>query len=166
MLFFGKAECANCHTGPALNSMKFEALGMSDLGGAGTSVSMKDAMDAGKGRGSFTGKTEDMYKFKVPQLYNLMQSKFYGHGGDLYSIKEVVDYKNKAEKSNNAVPDSQLSAEFKPLNLSEKEVSYLVKFLENGLYDENLERYVPASLPSGNCFPNADAQSIIDLGCE
>ncbi|MFT5617613.1 MAG: cytochrome c peroxidase [Arenicella sp.] len=166
MLFFGKAECANCHTGPALNSMKFEALGMSDLGGAGASVSVKDATDAGKGRGSFTTKSEDMYKFKVPQLYNLTQSKFYGHGGNFNSIKDIIDYKNKAVKENSLVPDSQLSAEFKPLNLSEQEVSYLVKFLENGLYDKQLERYVPESLPSGNCFPNADAQSIIDLDCK
>ncbi|MEO1655531.1 MAG: cytochrome c peroxidase, partial [Bacteroidota bacterium] len=31
ILFFGKANCVSCHTGPALNSMEFYALGMNDL---------------------------------------------------------------------------------------------------------------------------------------
>lgn len=31
ILFFKEGKCANCHTGPALNSMEFYALGMNDL---------------------------------------------------------------------------------------------------------------------------------------
>jgi cytochrome c peroxidase len=38
--------------------------------------------------------------------------------------------------------------------------------LENGLYDPDLERYAPAYILSGNCFPNNDSQSRIDLGCD
>lgn len=34
LLFFGKADCVSCHTGPALNQMEFYALGMKDLGDA------------------------------------------------------------------------------------------------------------------------------------
>ena len=34
LLFFGKAKCSTCHTGPALNSMSFHALGMKDLDGS------------------------------------------------------------------------------------------------------------------------------------
>ena len=30
-VFFGKAGCVSCHTGPALNSMAFHAIGMNDL---------------------------------------------------------------------------------------------------------------------------------------
>ena len=33
LLFFGKAQCDACHSGPALNSMTFHALGMADLEG-------------------------------------------------------------------------------------------------------------------------------------
>jgi cytochrome c peroxidase len=40
-----------------------------------------------------------------------------------------------------------------------------VDFIENALYDPYLERYVPDQVLSGNCFPNADAQSRLDLGC-
>lgn len=166
LLFFGKANCGTCHTGPALSSMAFYALGMNDFSGAGVfGVTPQQIIDAGKGRGSFTKAAADMYKFKVPQLYNLSNSTFYGHGGNFNTIKDVVDYKNKGVAQNASVPASQLAPEFKALNLSDTEVAQITTFLQKGLYDANLKRYEPAKLPSGNCFPNADAQSKTDQGC-
>jgi cytochrome c peroxidase len=88
-----------------------------------------------------------------------------GHGASFRSISEVVEYKNEALAENTNVPQSQLAKEFQPLMLSKQEVRDLVAFLENSLYDQNLERYVPQELPTGMCFPNADPQSIIDQGC-
>jgi cytochrome c peroxidase len=166
VLFFGKANCGTCHTGPALSSMAFYALGMNDFSGAGVfGVTQEQILEAGKGRGSFTKAATDMYKFKVPQLYNLSNSPFYGHGGNFNSIKDVVAYKNKAVAQNANVPASQLSSEFKALNLSDAEVDQITTFLTKGLYDANLKRYEPSTLPSGYCFPNADAQSKTDQGC-
>jgi len=55
---------------------------------------------------------------------------------------------------------------FVPLNLTEDEIDDITTFLEKGLYDANLTRHVPTSVPSGSCFPNNDLQSRIDLGCE
>ncbi|WP_299464883.1 cytochrome c peroxidase [uncultured Microscilla sp.] len=166
ILFFGKANCGSCHTGPALSSMSFHALGMSDFSGTGVfGLTPTQITDAGKGRGGFTKQPSDMYKFKVPQLYNLSNSPFYGHGGSFTSIKEVVAYKNKAVAQNLQVPQSQLASEFKALDLSETELDQVVAFLQKGLYDANLKRYEPARLLSGNCFPNADAQSKTDQGC-
>jgi cytochrome c peroxidase len=49
--------------------------------------------------------------------------------------------------------------------LTDSEITQLVDFIENALYDPNLERYVPVEVFSGNCIPNGDAQSQIDLGC-
>ena len=63
------------------------------------------------------------------------------------------------------VPDSQLAEEFTNLNLTPNEITDLVAFVNNALYDSNLERYVPVEVFSGNCIPNGDAQSQIDLGC-
>ena len=39
------------------------------------------------------------------------------------------------------------------------------QFLADGLRDARLDRFVPAELPSGNCFPVNDPQGRIDLGC-
>jgi len=168
ILFFTKAKCVNCHTGPALNSTAFYALGMYDLGHKNRDVLIKDLKKAKKmnlGRGGFTELKSDYYKFKVPQLYNLSDSPFYGHGASFNSIKEIVNYKNNGIKENIFVPDNQINVQFKPLGLSDVEIDQLVQFLEKSLYDPNLQRYVPKALPSGNCFPNGDRISVEDLGC-
>lgn len=165
LLFFGKANCVSCHNGPALNSMEFYALGMNDLEGEGTySGTIGDSTRFG--RGGFTNRPEDMYKFKVPQLYNLKDSPFYGHGGSITRLRDVVSYKNKAIPENELVPVSQLAAGFAPLGLMESEIDAITEFLTEALYDPNLERYVPENVLSGFCFPNNDTLSRNEQGCE
>ncbi len=121
--------------------------------------------DVVKGRGAFTGLAEDDYKFKVPNLYNLADNPFYGHGGTFTSIREVIEYKNEGRKQSNRVPNSQLAEEFGNLNLTEQEITDLVAFITNALRDPNLIRYAPPSVNSGNCIPNNDPISKVDLGC-
>lgn len=162
LLFFGKANCVQCHTGPALNSMAFYALGMPDLSGSRVHNVNPDLPDH-KGRGGFTGKPEDMYKFKVPQLYNLRDSPFFGHGANFRTVREVIMYKNRAVASNSRVPQAQLAKEFRPLQLSPEEINLLTDFIENSLRDPDLKRYVPTLTPSGFCFPNNDVQTRVDL---
>jgi len=127
LLFFGKANCASCHTGPALNKMEFHALGLNEF--KVEEVTHYDPEDPAQlGRGSFTQRAEDMYKFKTPSLYNLKDVEFFGHGASLRSIEDVINYKNAAVAENS--------------------------------------RFVPTSLPSGNCFPNNDDTSKSDIGCD
>ena len=165
-LFFGKAQCSSCHNGPALNSMQFFALGMSDLqNGVNGAINIK-GKNIQKGRGDFTQKDSDMFKFKVPQLYNLKDVKFFGHGASFTSVIDVIKYLNTAEPQNDNVPIAQLAKEFKPLSLTDDEINKIVAFIENALYDPHLLRYEPLSVPSGNCIPNNDKQSRIDRGCE
>ena len=165
ILFFSKAKCASCHNGPALNSMEFYALGMHDLTNEGEVYNVPIDDSAHKGRGGFTKKAADMYKFKVPQLYNLGDSPFYGHGASFKSVVDIVKYKSQAVPENLAVPSSQLAQDFVPLHLTNQEIEDIAAFIENGLRDPYLRRYQPASLPSGNCFPNNDPNSKDDLGC-
>lgn len=162
LLFFGRASCVSCHTGPALNSMAFHALGMPDLAGSRTH-NVRPEQPEHRGRGGFTGKAEDMYKFKVPQLYNLKDSPFMGHGGNFRTVREIITYKNRAIPSNPNVPRQQLAREFVPLGLSTEEINQLTDFIENGLHDPNLKRYVPLLTPSGHCFPNNDLQTRVDM---
>lgn len=165
ILFFGKAGCVSCHQGPALNEMNFYALGMNDLEGPG--IYGGTTPEATRlGRGGFTQQPADYYKFKVPQLYNLKDSPFLGHGATFRSVKEVISYKNQAEPENANVPVERLDPQFSALGLTEQEVIQITRFVENGLYDPALERYVPVSNPSGMCFPNGDDRSRQDLGCQ
>lgn len=166
-LFFGKAKCAKCHTGPALNSMQFFALGMADMQqGVNGCINITSGNDESKGRGGFTGKATDMFKYKVPQLYNLKEVNFFGHGGNFTTIEQVIRYKNTAVSQNVNIPASQLAKQFVPLNLTDDEINKLVAFVRDALYDPNLSRYAPESLPSGSCIPNNDTQSRIDRGCQ
>lgn len=168
LLFFGKAGCADCHNGPALNSMTFHALGMGDLqnGQYGGVINVTDDKPEHKGRGGFTGRAEDLYRFKTPQLYNLTDSPFFGHGATFRTIREVLTYKNNAVAQNPNVPQDRLSPLFKPLQLTEGELDALTLFLEKSLHDPFLRRYEPNSLPSGFCFPNNDPLAAYETGCQ
>lgn len=164
VLFFGKAGCNGCHFEKNLGSMKFEALGVDDLyehGGIKTGPADRRNL----GRGGFTGREEDMFKFRTPQLYNLGDSGPYFHGGSKETLEDVVRYFNNGLKQNNRVPDSQLSAFIRPLGLTEEEVKDLTEFIATGLKDPNLKRYVPERVLSGMCFPNNDPASKIDMNC-
>ena len=158
--------CSSCHGGPALANMSFHALGMGELMGPGVFSDFNPKAPVHLGRGGFTMRDEDNYTFKVPQLYNLADDAFLGHGSTFRTIREVVEYKNEAVQQSTIVPSNRLDPLFTPLNLTEDEIDDLTTFLERGLYDANLARHIPTSLPSGNCFPNNDTQSRIDLGCE
>lgn len=170
MLFFGKAGCNRCHNSPSLNSSphQFFALGVNNLYQEhGLHVFRTGPEDKrNTGRGGFTGRPEDMHKFKVPQLYNMKGIGFYFHGASKTSLREVVEYFNNGIPENPGVPAEQITPLFTtPLGLTEKEIDDLVEFLENGLYDPNLKRYAPDQILSGNCFPNNDPLSRMDMGC-
>lgn len=158
IVFFGKAKCADCHTGPALNQMAFYALGMPDM--PGVALESKTAA----GRGGFTGLESDGHTYKVPQLYNLADSPFLGHGGTFTSIREVVEYYNAGIPAV-ALPEGRVTPQFHPLTLTEAEMDDLDAFLRTALRDPDLSRHVPSALPSGNCFPANDPEARVALGC-
>jgi cytochrome c peroxidase len=165
ILFFGKAGCVSCHNSPSFNGQQFAAVGVKDLDQNGYLV-YKTNDGRSKGRAGFTLKDSDLYKFKVPELYNLKDAGFYFHGASKRSLKEVVQYFNAGIPENPNVTPGQVDFRFKPLNLTDEEVEHLTSFLEYGLYDPNLTRYKPDLIFSGNCFPNNDAMSQQQMGCK
>jgi len=164
-VFFGKARCANCHYEPNLGSVEFHALGVKDM--YQRSSFSADASDRRNlGRGGFTLNEEDMHKFRVPPIYNMGDSPFYFHGSSKRTLEEVLDYKIEARSENPEVSDDVLSEKFKALTLTDEERDALLDFLREGLRDPDLTRFAPTNVPSGNCFPNNDYDSRVDLGCE
>ncbi len=164
LLFFSDAGCYRCHNGPALNGNTFHAVGVNDLCDVGGLATGEDD-ERNLGRGGFTQRVEDMFAFKVPQLYNLKHAGFYFHGSSRQSLRDVVEYFNDGIPENPRVHPDNISPFFHPLNLSDQEMEDLTEFIANGLYDPNFDRYVPESVLSGNCFPNNDLISQEDLGC-
>lgn len=164
-LFFGKARCANCHYEKNLGSGEFHALGVKDM-------YQRPSFDAAEedkrnlGRGGFTLKEEDNYKFRVPQLYNVGDAPFYFHGASKATLEEVIDYKSVAVSENYKVTNENLSEKFLPVDLTQVEKDNLLQFLRVSLRDPGLDRYMPNEILSGFCFPNNDYQSQLDLGCK
>ncbi|HAW04079.1 MAG TPA: hypothetical protein DCW83_05285 [Saprospirales bacterium] len=164
ILFFEKAQCIQCHYNQNLGSSEFHALGVTDMDQIPSyNTSPDDRRNLG--RGGFTLQPEDNYRFRVPGIYNLQGANFYFHGASKTSIRDLIEYKNAAQSENSRVPQDLISSKFKPIGLTEEEKYHLIAFLENGLQDPDLKRYVPTSVLSGNCFPNADEASQLDLGC-
>jgi cytochrome c peroxidase len=171
LVFFGKGNCASCHTGPALSSQTqatadqlFMAVGFADFDTSRSDITGGVSESASLGRGGFTGNPDDAYRFKVPQLYNLSDTSVFGHGDSFKSIRDVVEYKNTGQPQRE-VTRQHLDTRFIPLGLSEQEIRDLVIFLDTGLQDPDLQRYAPAITPTGTCLPNADEQSKRDLNC-
>lgn len=171
-VFFGKGNCHTCHNGPALSSPRgamsdeiFMTLGFHDLDIWEDTIG--EVNEATKhGRGGFTGDDMDKFKFKVPPLYNLIDTTVFGHGASFSTVEDVVRYKVAAVPQHPQVEIEDLDYRFTPLDLTEDEIANLVTFLETSLYDAELMRYVPESLPSGNCPVNNDEESRRDLGCD
>lgn len=91
------------------------------------------------------------YSFKIPQLYNLSDTNVFGHGASFSSIREVLDYKNRAVPQSN-IDTNLLDPRFTPLGLTEAELDDLERFLSDSLHDPNLTRYQPDLVPSGHCI--------------
>ncbi len=166
VIFLTKAGCTGCHKSPSFNSMEFHRLGTKDMYTHADAVATSASDEKNLGRGGFTGQPEDMRAFKVPQLYNVSDYATYFHGSSKTTLRDVVNFKLRAKSENRYVFNKDLSEKFKPVSLTEVQKSQLIDFLKNALRDPDLQRYVPESLPSGNCFPNNDPFSRIDLGCD
>ena len=171
-VFFGKGNCYACHNGPALSSPVgamadevFMTVGFHDLDIWEDTIG--EVNESTKlGRGGFTGDDLDQFKFKVPPLYNLIDTEVFGHGASFTSVEEVVRYKVTAIPQHPQVEISDLDYRFTPVDLTEEEIANLIEFLEKSLHDSDLMRYVPESLPSGNCPINNDEESRQELGCD
>ncbi len=91
---------------------------------------------------------------------------FFGHGGTFTSVRDVIECKINGIPQNPEVPVERLAKQFvKVQELTENQINNLTLFIENGLRDPNLARYVPNPVQSGFCIPNNDTVSRVDLGC-
>jgi len=141
--FVGKGQCNTCHTGPNFSSGEFRDNGFSVLAAqgrpdAGRAEGLKrvgesrfnllgpynDAPDRKTAEGALRTLNAlqapgEAAGFKVPTLRHLLLTAPYGHHGELATISDVV--KHYSERG---------SSSLKPLQLTAREQSDLVVFLE------------------------------------
>jgi cytochrome c peroxidase len=113
-LYFGKANCSVCHSGPSFTDSQFHNLGV------GMSAAKPDL-----GRYDQTKREADKGAFKTPTLRNLKDTAPYMHDGSQKTLAEVVAFYNKGGEKN-----PHLSDKMRPLNLTAAEQKDLLAFLD------------------------------------
>ena len=174
-LFYGKANCASCHSGKFQTDNAFHSICMVQVGpGKGDGVDGLDDF----GRFRETGDPDDMYKFRTPSLRNVALTGPYGHAGAYRDLRAVVKHHvdplnslilyNRQQAVLPSRPDLDAhdfiidddiyrqipiyqSMSFTPVDLTENEMDDVVAFL-HALTDPrsiNQIRDFPMTVPSG-----------------
>ncbi|MEO8494538.1 MAG: cytochrome c peroxidase [Planctomycetota bacterium] len=130
-LFFGKANCSACHSGPNFSDFAFHNIGV--------------GMDKGEpdvGRHSETKLLGDRGAFKTPTLREIARTSPYMHDGSLKTLENVIEYYDKGGH-----PNPQLDEELFSLKLTAEQKADLVTFLKEGLSSEDYPDIEPPALP-------------------
>ncbi len=173
-LFFGKANCASCHSGALLSDQKFYALGLPPFGPGRTR--RFDPMVRDVGRMGKTDVLADAYRFRTPMLRNVALTAPYGHNGAYPTLRGIVEHHLNPDaalanwtRDMAQLPDAPWIADvdfrvwqdsremarqarardIAPVDLTQAEIDQLLAFL-NALTTKTQEkRGSPTSVPSG-----------------
>lgn len=168
-LFFGRANCAQCHSGPLLSDQQFHNIGIPQFG---PGLDPDTGLDLGVYHES--GKPADRYTFRTPPLRNVALTGPWMHNGSFSTLEQVIRHYDNPQQSlytyrgEGLEPQLRDSLKTDPLilndilgtlatevslqlDLRQDEVSDLIAFLE-ALTDPavfGLHEHVPDSVPSG-----------------
>lgn len=126
-LFFGKANCSACHSGPNFTDNAFHNIGV-----AGTD----------EGRQVISKSLGDKGAFKTPTLREIARTAPYMHDGSMKTLEEVVEHYNKGGN-----PNEQLDEEIYALNLTKEQIADIVTFMKEGLACDSYPDHKAPELP-------------------
>ncbi len=96
-LFYGRAGCSGCHSGPLLTDQGFHALGLPQFGPGRTR--QWDPLVRDVGRMAESNRLEDAYRFRTPPLRNVALTAPYGHNGAFPTLEAMVRHHLDPEAS-------------------------------------------------------------------
>ena len=175
-LFYGKAACSSCHSGPLLTDQKFHALALPPFGPGRTRRFDPYVRDVG--RMAETDRIEDSYRFRTPSLRNVALTAPYGHNGAFPDLDGIIRHHlNPSESLKEwkrewaklpSIPwlaeidflvwDDRFEMErfrnkidIQPIALSDNEIADLVSFMHalTGQTAQKLRFGIPERVPSG-----------------
>ncbi|WP_371170738.1 cytochrome-c peroxidase [Aliiroseovarius sp. 2305UL8-7] len=175
-LFYGRAGCSTCHSGPLLTDQKFHALTLPHFGPGKTR--QWDPIVRDVGRMGASDRLQDAYRFRTPSLRNVALTGPYGHNGAYKTLEgmvrhhldpaagfsgwqpdmavlpsvpwlEAADFLPFDDKRERARLQSQ--TDLLPLSLSEQEIGVLVAFLHSLTGGASIKGRLgaPDAVPSG-----------------
>ncbi len=131
-LFFGKAGCASCHSGPNFTDERFHdiGIGQDDPERRFYAPDPRDKPEFPElGRFNVTHRIEDRGAFKTPTLRELLETAPYMHDGSFTSLDEVVEYYARGGIGGTA--GLGVDPRIRPLGLTADEKRDLVAFLRS-----------------------------------
>ena len=175
-LFYGKANCASCHSGALFTDQSFHALGLPAFGPGRTR--RFDPMPRDVGRMGESDALEDAYRFRTPSLRNVALTAPYGHNGAFPTLKSMIEHhldpstsKAKWTRDMAKLPQApwleaidftiqsdaremtrqNMSLDITPIKLSAEEIQDLETFLHSltGMSQNRRPLGRPESVPSG-----------------
>ncbi|MDP1797896.1 MAG: cytochrome c peroxidase [Planctomycetaceae bacterium] len=126
-LFFGKANCSACHSGPNFSDSAFHNIGL-------------DSAD--EGRMTISKMAGDKGAMKTPTLREIAKTGPYMHNGSLKTLEEVVSHYVKGG-NNNPAQDEEIF----PLKISKEDETDLVTFMKEGLASASYPNIEKPELP-------------------
>ncbi|TLU96952.1 cytochrome-c peroxidase [Dyadobacter sediminis] len=129
------AGCAKCHSGPMFSDYKLHTLGVPD-------TDNRKESDAG---------IHLDYAFRTPTLRNLRYTAPYMHSGKLATLDQVLMFYEDIAGGkilNPHVKPEEMDSLATDMDVNFRDISRIVDFL-NTLNDDNFDKSVPASVPSG-----------------
>ena len=84
LIFYGKGNCASCHSGAHFSDFKFHTIINPQMGFG------KNGFGIDYGRFNVTRDYQDLYKFRTPPLANVIETAPYGHSGSVRTIEEII----------------------------------------------------------------------------
>jgi len=106
-LFYGRAGCSNCHSGPLLTDHRFHAIAVPQIGpgknhGEDTtywrSSGFMDRLED-EGRFRVTFDAQDLFAFRTPSLLNVSITGPWGHSGAFNTLEAAVRHHLEPERS-------------------------------------------------------------------
>lgn len=173
-LFYGKAGCANCHSGLFQTDHDFHAIAMPQIGPGKRAIFESGAAD--EGRMLVTGDPADAFRFRTPSLRNVVHTAPYGHAGAYAQLEDAirhhlnpVKHLTEYDPAQALLPDlagvvdttvmddpaevARIAAanELPPSALSNGQVQAIIAFLGALTDQDSLDGRlgVPATVPSG-----------------
>lgn len=89
-LFYGRAHCSTCHSGPFQTDQKFHAMGEPQLGPGKTARFETNQRDLG--RYKVSNDPADIYAFRTPSLRNVTMTGPWGHDGAHTDLRAFIRY--------------------------------------------------------------------------
>ena len=96
-LFYGKGNCASCHSGKFFSDQDFHALALPHFGPGRTR--MFDPMVRDLGRMGESDDLADAYRFRTPMLRNVVLTAPYGHNGAYATLDGIVRHHLQPQQS-------------------------------------------------------------------